>query len=157
MCWGTGFSQDRKVKAITPYADIAVSSQIWPSSILTIGIQGTAGIVILERFSIGAGYGVGSRNYEYRMIPVEIGYVFLEGNCAVRVYGGSTTGSYLDARGFLGGADILFRPQFENRKLKLVLGAGLAFDKSDGETNYRVDPDKSTLVAGPRVRIGLGI
>jgi len=156
-CYIDGFAQEKRDRVVSPYGDIAFSAQAWPGSIATIGVQGTAGIVINNKFSIGAGYSVGSRNYEYRMIPFEVGYLFLDGVCSVRLYAGATQGAYFRASGSLWGSELVFRPRFDARKLRLFLALGVAFDKSEGETNYSPDPSKTDRVAGPRLRIGMGL
>lgn len=157
LMYGTsGAAQHREVKAVTHYGEVAFSTQIWPAS-TTVGVQASGGIIIMERFSLGAGYGIGSRNYEYSVVPLEVGYVFLQGNLHARAYFGTTTGSYNGFRGFITGGELVFRPQFEQYSMKLFLALGLAFDKSAEEQNFSIDPNRTTVVAGPRFRLGIGI
>jgi len=157
---GTLLAQDESEPSIDAYWDIAIHGNIWPNTDKTVGAQVTGGAIISKQFSVGAGIGISSRNYEYIHIPIELGYLIWRGNGVVRVYGGPTFGTYRSGNGFLGGTEIVFRPRFDMRNLKLLLALGIAFDQS-GPGYYRFSPSpvtsESSVLAGPRIRIGLAL
>jgi len=154
------FAQENVDPQIDAYWDIGISANVWPNEYKTVGAQVTGGAIINKRITVGAGLGISSREYEYIHIPIEVGYVIWRGNGAVRVYGGPTFGTYYSGNGFLGGTEIVFRPRFDMRNLKLLLALGLAFDQSV-ERNFGFgrlpSTSERTVLPGPRIRIGLAL
>lgn len=155
------FAQGEKSSSYEAYWDIAMSANIWIGAEKTVGIQTSGGIIFNRQISIGAGIGIGSRNYEYLHIPIEAGAVIWKGNGAVRIYGGPTFSTFGGSSGYLAGTEVVLRPRFDMRNLKLFVAFGIAFDKSDPYPNF-FDPFGSTgfdfesnVLASPRFRIGL--
>lgn len=157
------FAQEETSSTVKAYCDIAVNANLWTGAEKTIGIQTTAGVIINRKISLGAGIGVSSRNYEYLTVPFEFGVMLWDENGAMRIYGGPTFETYGTGSGYLAGTEVVFRPRFELRKLKLFIAFGVAFDNSKPYSSY-YDPFgpigpgyESSVLASPRFRIGLGL
>ncbi len=143
---------------VNAYWDIAVSANIWPGPNKSIGIQTAGGFILNKSFTVGFGVGIGTTNYEYFHVPLELGYVSLQGNAIARIYGGPTFATRREEVGFLGGTEFVFRPRFDMRNLKLFFALGVAFDYSVANRfSNPVDPSQRNLLAGPRIRMGLAL
>lgn len=157
MCWiGTVFSQETTQKVFSPYLELALGAQLWTSSYKTLGLQLTAGVAIKNRLNLGFGIGLASRNYDYFHFPLELGYDVWNDVGAIRIYGGVTRGYHSNTKGFLGGAELVIKPQLDWREVGVLVALGVAFDEGAGGTYFSPD-SKSTRVLGPRLRIGLRI